>query len=114
MKFLFISIFISQMALASTYNTSFENGRHEGFECSGGEITAAAMEGTWGDYICLPGEWMIKIKDHLPVTVRLASTSSAAFSLIPTIPSPPAVRAYLRHHRLRISPNGEVGLVPHY
>lgn len=111
MKYFLLSLIFSQLTLASTYNSNFKDDSHEGFECEGTELTAATLEGLWDDYLCLEGEWMIKVHEHSPVTVKLKPYTRNTYSLIPTIPTEPKVRTYLRQHWLRISFNGEVGLV---
>lgn len=111
MKYFLLGLIFSQVTFASVYNSSFNEETHEGFECEGTEFTAAALEGFWGDYLCLKGEWMIRVKNHLPVTVKLEPRTENLYALIPTIPTDSLVRSYLRQHWFKIDFNGEVGMI---
>lgn len=114
MKFFFVILLISQFTFASTFNNQFSKRYVRGIECDGGEAVASKLEGQWMEFSCLSGEWLIQVKKFLPVTVKLVPIRSAPYSdkilfnLVPTIPTEPTVRAYLRQNPLRVTVNGEI------
>jgi hypothetical protein len=112
--FLLVSLLIFKIAHSSTYTDPVL----ETYECDGSEVTVSTNLGEWTEYSCNTREWLIRINEKIPFTVRLEMKRGKMpdefnyFRMIPTIPVDPMTRWILRRHWFRVSLGGQVEIVP--